>query len=409
MSHSEKQAAPAHRLLVLDDDQAIGRTIGWIAESTGFSVRICTRPQAFFEAVDRWQPTHIAIDLVMPDMDGMEAMRLLAERRCTAHIIITSGVGGRVLDSARRTAIAQGLRRVDALAKPFLPADLRRLLNSTPAAAAVVTATPDAVPDDATPVPADLAIDAESMRLALARRQFVLAYQPKVACATRRLVGFEALVRWAPAADVRVTPDRFIPVMESAGLIDGLTGQIFEQGLRWLSDHAGNTALGLSLNISARSLESEYLAESIAARCRQTGIDPGRLTLELTESSAMDDAVKAMELLTRLRMQGFQLSIDDFGTGFSSMVQLVRLPFSELKIDKSFVMNTAESSEARTVVKSVIDLGHSLGLHLVAEGVESEASFEFIRQLGCDYAQGYFIARPLSGEDAADWVARTGA
>ncbi|MDV7392922.1 EAL domain-containing protein, partial [Arthrospira platensis SPKY1] len=144
--------------------------------------------------------------------------------------------------------------------------------------------------------------------------------------------------------------------------------------------------------------------DRLAQRCLQLQLAPERLILELTETSAMDDPVASLGLITRLRMKGFHLSIDDFGTGFSSMLQLVRLPFSELKVDKSFVMTALQSEESRTVVKSIVDLGRSLGLRTVAEGVETAEVFDFLRKIGCDQAQGYHIARPMTGDATLRWM-----
>jgi EAL domain-containing protein (putative c-di-GMP-specific phosphodiesterase class I) len=151
------------------------------------------------------------------------------------------------------------------------------------------------------------------------------------------------------------------------------------------------------------------LGDFASGLCRELTIDPGRVIFELTESSAMTDPVAALNLLTRVRMKGFQLSIDDFGTGYSSMVQLVRLPFSEIKVDKSFVMAAAQSQEARTVTKSIVDLGHSLGLIVTAEGVEDALTLEFLNTIGCNLAQGYFIGRPMPGAAVNDWITKRSA
>jgi EAL domain-containing protein (putative c-di-GMP-specific phosphodiesterase class I) len=139
---------------------------------------------------------------------------------------------------------------------------------------------------------------------------------------------------------------------------------------------------------------------------RSYGLDPSKLILELTETSAMKDPVSSLAFLTRLRMNGVQLSIDDFGTGYSSMVQLVRLPFSEIKIDKSFVGDAMRSSEARAVIQSIVDLGHSLELRVVGEGVEDADTLRYLREIGCDLAQGYFIGRPMPGDAVLEWAAR---
>lgn len=389
------------RLLILDDDEAVGRTLGFIAKDLGFEVRAFTHPAEFFDALDRWSPTHIAIDLVMPEMDGIEAMRLLAERGCQASIIITSGMDSRVLDSARRTATGQGLREVHTISKPFSRDLLRRLLCDDQARGTELRSEIDSPPLD------DFVITEDRLRQGLQQHQLVMTYQPKIACGTGALAGFEALVRWAPTPELLILPDQFVPLAESSGLIKLLTEQVCEQALRWLSrNFTGSGALTLAINFSAKNLADTHMAEWITDLCRQHGVDPAQVIVELTESSAMDDPVKSLALLTRLRMQGFQLSIDDFGTGFSSLVQLVRLPFSELKVDKSFVMTALESREARAVIKSIVDLGKSLGLRVTAEGVEDAATLDYITGVGCDFAQGYFISGPLLDHEAVAWTKR---
>jgi EAL domain-containing protein (putative c-di-GMP-specific phosphodiesterase class I) len=166
--------------------------------------------------------------------------------------------------------------------------------------------------------------------------------------------------------------------------------------LRWLSKSGCGPEVSIAVNISARSLVDSWLVDLASDICREVTVDPSRLIFELTESSAVMDSGTALDLLTRLRVKGFHLSIDDFGTGHSSMVQLVGLPFSEIKVDKSFVSASLRSPEDRAVTKSVVDLGHSLGLRVTAEGVEDGPTLELLNTMGCDLAQGYFIGRPMT-------------
>jgi EAL domain-containing protein (putative c-di-GMP-specific phosphodiesterase class I) len=239
---------------------------------------------------------------------------------------------------------------------------------------------------------------------ALDRHEFVMAYQPKIACKSGATAGFEALVRWKHPDRGIVMPDSFIPVMEKNGLIDELTAQVFDQSLEWFSQSFPQSKLMMSLNLSAKSLVDIHLADHLAILCQHFQIAPERIVLELTETSAMVDPILSLDLMTRIRMKGFHLSIDDFGTGFSSMVQLVRLPFSEIKVDKSFVMLAKQNKESLTVIKSIVELGHSLGLLVTAEGVDDLSTLDYLNTLGCDLAQGYFIARPMPGEAARNWV-----
>src|SRR5690606_6792011 len=162
--------------------------------------------------------------------------------------------------------------------------------------------------------------------------------------------------------------------------------------------------LRLSINISPLTLSNESLFERLLERLRALDLPPSRIVLELTESSAMANQAASLGFLTRLRIKGFQLAIDDFGTGYSSMLQLVRLPFSEIKVDKSFVMTCRNSQESRSVTRSVVGLGRSLGLESTAEGVEDEETLQFLREIGCDLVQGFHVSPPLDGDGALSWV-----
>ncbi len=403
--------------MILDDDPLIGQTITSIATLAGLEARYTAHSAEFFRVVEEWSPTHIALDLVMPEMDGVQVIQDLALRGCRAAIIITSGVGARVLDAAGRLAAEHGLNIIGVLAKPFTPARLRQLLlsdvpvapgSSAPVAGPGVGCASAALPD------------AEDLRQALRSGAIVPYYQPKVVCATGVLAGFEVLARWRHPERGIIHPARFIPLAEANGLIDDLTLHVTEQALRWFAPlcaaSKGNgadaarvsSALGaglqLAVNISARTLSNTALFDEVRKQCWRLDIAAERLSFELTESSAMDDPVASLDLLTRLRMQGFHLALDDFGTGFSSMVQLVRLPFSELKIDKSFVMTAMHSEESRTVTRFIVDLGRSLGLRCTAEGVEDVHILAYLQAIGCDLAQGYAIARPMSGDAALRWM-----
>ncbi|MDO8907592.1 MAG: EAL domain-containing protein [Pseudohongiella sp.] len=401
----------AIRLLILDDDPLTGQTITNIATLAGVDARYTDDPLEFFRLIKEMNPDFIALDLVMPRMDGVQVMVELARLRCPADIIISSGVGGRVLDAAARSASEHGLNIVGVLPKPFSPARLRELLSRQPAGSAPALHRP-ANPDDSESIPAHELADA------ISRNDITVVYQPKINCRTGLLAGFEVLARWQHPTRGAIGPDRFIPLAEQSGLIDALTESVMLQSLRWYS--ALPASLGddvsfdylrrrlreitLSVNISASSLSHLDLFERLDDYCQSMGIRPERIIFELTETCAMEDPVSSLDILTRLRMKGFHLSIDDFGTGFSSMLQLARLPFSEIKIDKSFVMTAGESKESRTVIKTIIDLGHGLGLYTSAEGIESNETLEYLRSIGCDLAQGYAIARPMTGDAVLTWL-----
>jgi EAL domain-containing protein (putative c-di-GMP-specific phosphodiesterase class I) len=383
------------RLLIFDDDEAVGATLGLGARRMGMETRVVAHSEAFLRELETWAPTHIALDLVMPEMDGVEVLRMLAERQCRAMIIITSGVGSRVLDAAERAAKAYSLNIAGVLSKPFSTATLRELLGRPAPQPANALARPARSLEE---------ITRAEFRKALEGRQIELAYQPKIHCATGQLAGFEALARWRRPSGELVMPDRFIPMAERSGLIDDLTEQVFDQALRWMAGSPIAANLTMSLNLSHKSVKDIRLADWLVGLCEELSLSPASIILELTETSTTADPTASMALLTRFRMKGFQLSIDDFGIGYSTMEQLVRLPFSEMKVDKSFVMTARASAESRAVIKTLVELGHSLGLTLTAEGVEDSETLDFLNDIGCDLAQGYHIGRPMGGERVAAWA-----
>lgn len=384
------------RVLILDDDTAVGETISFVAQSAGFDAQAVSAPGEFFERVEHWQPTHIILDLVMPEMDGVEIMRHLAARGVDARIIILSGVGTRVLDAARRTAAEKGLHIIGVLPKPISPSALKGYLTNSTAEMRAREETERRRQD--------YAVTADDLRHAIRRREFSLFFQPKISCATGKPAGFEALVRWLHPVRGMISPEFFIPLAENAGLIDPISRLIMDEAIAWLATPGPAEQLSLSVNLSARTMVDLEFADELAERCRRERIDPDRLILEVTETAAMDDPELALDLVTRLRMKGFHVSIDDVGTGYSSIAQLARLPFSELKVDKSFVRSAASSRESRTIISSIVELGHNLELRVVAEGVEDEGTLEFLKRIGCDYAQGYFIARPMNGALVDEWI-----
>ena len=379
------------RLLVLDDEIEVAQTVAWMAESAGFEARVSTTPAEMLRLIGEWAPSHLAIDLVMPGMDGIEVLRALADMNCSAAIIVMSGMGVKVLESAQRATGDRGLNIAGLLPKPFQARALRDLLNAP---------TTQNVPlHNGGSRSRESLLTREDLAAAMLADEFILHYQPKVRLADGRIIGFEALLRWLHPTRGMVFPDEFIPVAEQSGCIVPMTYRIFEIGLDWLTSVDTQYSLSLAINLSAINFTDLHLADRLQKACLKFRVDPRRINLELTETSAMNGSAIAFDILTRLRIKGFTLGIDDFGTGYSSMVQLAQMPFSELKIDRSFVLSMLRSQESRTIVESTISLGKRLGLATVAEGVEDAATMRTLRELGCDLGQGYFFARPMSGED----------
>jgi EAL domain-containing protein (putative c-di-GMP-specific phosphodiesterase class I) len=251
-------------------------------------------------------------------------------------------------------------------------------------------------------------LDREGLAQAIAGGHVVVHYQPKVPFRPGETgFGVEALCRIKHPELGMIYPDNFIPLAEAHDLILELTDTVTIQAFRDLRvwDEAGRT-LRVAINISPRLMGSMTWFEQFERRCQEYGVDPKRITLEVTESSSQGGKVLALEILSRLRLKGFLLSIDDFGTGFSSLETLYKLPFGELKIDKGFIFDLLKSNEARTLVESTVSLARKLGLKIVAEGVETDELFQELRNLHCDDAQGYFISKPIPADAIVPFFSR---
>ena len=235
---------------------------------------------------------------------------------------------------------------------------------------------------------------------ALDERELVLHYQPKLDLASGAIVGAETLVRWLHPEHGLIGPAEFIPIAERTGMITRISGYVLEGAIRQCSDwNAAGLDVSVALNLTMHDLLDLDLPERIGGLLADAGLRPRKLVLEITESTIMGDPLRVREVLTRLNALGIRLAIDDFGTGYSSLGYLKNLPVDELKIDRSFVQEMTSDSSDATIVRSTVDLGHNLGLRVVAEGVESEDVLETLRSLGCDEAQGYFIGRPVAAEE----------
>ncbi|MGA9382396.1 MAG: EAL domain-containing protein [Phormidium sp.] len=241
-----------------------------------------------------------------------------------------------------------------------------------------------------------------SLIQALKHQEFILNYQPIVSLTTSNLVGFEALVRWKHPQKGLVSPAEFIPVAEETGLIIPLGDLILSEACRqmkaWQEQFENAASLRMSINISGKQLHQSNCVEAIDQILTATGLKGNSLKLEITESLMIDNRESFKYFLNEMRKRGIQLSIDDFGTGYSSLSYLHRLPFDTIKIDQSFISNISSEENSLQIVKSIINLAHNLSLDTIAEGIETQEQLRILQDLGCDFGQGYFFARPLDAE-----------
>lgn len=244
------------------------------------------------------------------------------------------------------------------------------------------------------------------LREGIANDELVLHYQPKIDAGTDRLVGVEALVRWRHPAHGLMAPDQFIPLAERTGLIKELSSWVFRKAFAQANEwHARGETFSMSINLSPSTLLDTEFPDIIAGKLASSAAPAGTFIFEITEGSIIKDPERALEILNRLSNMGIRISIDDFGTGYSSLAYLKKLPVSELKIDKSFVMDMLDNENDEVIVRSTIDLAHNLGLKVVAEGVENVETLKRLKELGCDVLQGYYYSKPMDSEAFAQWHA----
>ena len=379
--------SPRPNLLVVDDEPELAQLIGEFARRAGYDVTSTSDPDDFDRLYHDGFDV-VVLDLWMPRRDGIELLRHLAERRSRARVILISGFDDRVLEAARRLAASYGLNVVGALTKPVRLSALTELLtaNSAPAL------EPAGLAFEVTPA---------ALQAAFTHDRLVVHFQPQVSLRTRSVVGVEALVRWQQADGALILPDMFVEIAEAADLAQALTWRVIEK--------VGPVAallpdLSISINLPPVSLTDVTFPDRVMAHLADSGLVASRLHFEITETSVAREAVSALDILTRLRLKGFSLAIDDFGRGYSSLEQLRRLPFSELKIDRSFVTRMDRDPASRSIVEHCIALGHDLGLTVVAEGAETSRVWHELERAGCDVVQGYVVMRPAPIGDLVEWM-----
>lgn len=387
------------KLLVIDDEVALCEFARDVGEAAGFLVTTASAP-ALVEAALALDEDMILLDLMMPGIDGIEVLRKLGEKVCTARIVLTSGMDRKVLETARRLGVAHGLNIVGHLQKPVRAAELHALLKKERAEILKVVV--------AESKKQSVNVSAEELRAAIEGDQLVVHYQPQVALKDGSWAGVEALVRWQHPLHGLLYPGHFVELAEQSGLGLELTYAVVRKVLAdWTSGGAAPQFEGLlSINLPAVALTDVGFPGRVGEMAAAVRCANERVRFELTETSTASDSAQSLDILARLRMHGFTLSIDDFGTGHSSLERLRNMPFGELKVDMVFVREMETDRDSRVIVESSIALGRELGMEVVAEGVENEASWHLLRAMACDIAQGYFIGRPMSLEQIAVWRQR---
>lgn len=387
----------ALRILLLDDDPMMLELLRRILLKEGWTnVAVCDSGHAALRELDHpgGAPGLILCDLNMPGMDGIEFIRELVARGYNGALILVSGVDVRILQTAERLVRAHQIKLLGYLSKPVVAAELAALMLDA-----------GSEHNAAAPPQASKHYGAEELERAIINGELVNYYQPKVNVMNAALVGFETLVRWQHPHDGLVYPDDFIGVAEQSGLIHGLTNLVLQQALEQLRAwRAAGLDLRMCVNISMDNLTALDFPDMVERHLRLCGQRPEHLVLEMTESRLMHDSRAVLDILTRLCMKGVRLSIDDFGIGHSTLTQLHFLPVNELKIDKVFVHHAWRDPTTRAIYDASLGLARKLRIDAVAEGVEDLDDWNFLRETGCDVAQGYFIARPMPAGEIGAWM-----
>jgi len=343
-------------------------------------------------------PELLIVDLEMPGMDGVELIQQLLPRRLAIPLIVASGRETALIHSVETMARNLGLQVLAGLQKPLTPPALRGALARLGQAPGSEAPRPDT---------AVSAIGAAALAEAIAGGQIGVHYQPKVDMRTGIVRGVEALARWHRAGSGFVRPDTFIALAESDGLIHGLSLSVLQQALAQAAEwNAHGLKLSMAVNLSPHLLDRPSLVQEVVDVVEQHGLRADQVVLEITESSVVDCLGAALGVLARLRLKGFGLSIDDYGTGFSSMQQLARIPFTELKIDRSFVHGAHQRKNLRVILQSALDMARQLDLVTVAEGIETLDDWRLLQECGCGIGQGFLIARPMPAAELPNWLKR---
>ncbi|MHB9118141.1 MAG: EAL domain-containing response regulator [Burkholderiales bacterium] len=335
----------------------------------------------------------IFCDLQMPGMDGVEFVRQLVRINYAGGLVLVSGEDERILQTAEKLSKAHQLNVLGALHKPVSPEQLRQVLTRHPSRDSVAF---HIVPKTYEP---------DELWRAITGGKLVNYYQPKVDLASGAVAGVETLVRWRHPEDDLVLPDQFIATAEEHGLIDELTHAVLTAALHQarIWQDAG-LHLHVAVNVSMDNLGSLEFPDFVARAAAKAGVPPASLVLEVTESRLMKNPLASLDILTRLRLKHIGLSIDDFGTGHSSLAQLRDIPFDELKVDRGFVHGACRDSSLRAIFEASLGMARQLGMKTVAEGVEDLDDWAFLRAAGCDIAQGYFIAKPMPAAEVMGWL-----
>lgn len=382
------------KLIVVDDEVDMAEFVVDVADDIGFDADFISDPTEFGKYYSNDIGLYV-FDLFMPNVDGIELLRFLSENKSKASVIFMSGKDASVLKSATELARSLGVNILGSIEKPFRANELEELLSKYK----------PINDDDITVLTRDAVVSEQDLDNALLNSEFSLVYQPQINIESGALIGVEALIRWTHPTKGFVSPATFIPLAEQSGHIIKITDWVVRTALEQIKEwHAHGLDIRVSLNFSTKCFSDLDLPEKLSGLVSEFNVPFDKVVIEVTETALHDDEARYIDVITRLHMKGFLLSIDDFGTGYSSLLQLVQGAFHELKIDQAFIKNCVHDRECQAITEISVLLAHKLGMYVVAEGIEDAETLQHLKELGCEEAQGYFIAKPMPAQDVLSWA-----
>lgn len=388
------------QIFIMDDESEYGELIMEVAQMQSL-IAVANQDPLKFEEKLAEQPNVdlLFLDLNMPNRDGIEILRSLASMDFKGRIVLMSGFDESVLSTAYELAEVYGLLLLSPLSKPFSIHDVIGIFSKH----LIGVAPSNSLNDGLNPGPEVMSI--EAIVLALEEGRVCMHYQPQISLSDYSVVGYESLVRLVDEGGKLCYPGQFIEVIEQHAKTELLLEKVCEQVCIDYQSHL--QLLGdftVSINVSALDLDDLEFPEKFARKIQCSNLRPSNVVIEITESRAIQQITAGLDILARLRLKGFHLSIDDFGTGSAVLSNIKKMPFTELKIDKSFVDKVLSDERTLSLTQSLIDMGHNLKMTLVAEGIEDIETARFLQKMGCDIAQGYYFARPMPADEVSNWL-----
>lgn len=371
---------PSDLMLICETDLESAAILRRVANRLGCDHVEVDGAHALHALLDMRQPTLAVLAVDGSEADGLKMLQILSEHEVRPATLLVGNQDERVLTGVQRIAAARGMSVIAARRRPLIESDVEQLLLEH--------------------VISPLPIRKAELEQAIAEQEFLLLYQPKVSLETNlQIIGTEALVRWRHPSRGMLLPRHFLAAVEEHGMLTPLTDVVITEAIRqtgvW---NSRGLHLQIAINLSSRLVKDRAFPDRLSALLREQELAPAQVMLDVTETAGAHDRDLILDVFTRLRVLGLDLSLDNFGTGLSSLSELYRMPFSEIKIDRRMLEDVTHDSDAELVVRAVVKLAHDLRLKVCAEGVETAQTLEFIRSAGFDSAQGRLFSEPVAPE-----------